>query len=186
MATRNASGHQRLDDRCLPCTRQVGRRAMGWNISPCHRRLADRGRPASSGNRRWSELEHTRRCRRSARDFKLMRSSARQRPGPARQFPRRYSASEIRNRLRFFASAIQCGAFPRPLQVAPVFGSRYFGAIGARALGAAARRRPKSWSGVMPYSAICSRIVVMTLSSSASRASSACRASASAWAFSSR
>jgi len=35
-------------------------------------------------------------------------------------------APSIKNLLRSFASAIQAGARPRPLQVAPLFGSRYF------------------------------------------------------------
>ncbi|KVP75272.1 hypothetical protein WJ96_05810 [Burkholderia ubonensis] len=33
----------------------------------------------------------------------------------------------MRNLLLSFAEAIQAGAKPRPVQVAPVFGSRYFG-----------------------------------------------------------
>src|SRR5471032_411755 len=40
------------------------------------------------------------------------------------------SAPSTRNRVRSFAAASHAGAGPRPLQVAPVFGSRYFAGCG--------------------------------------------------------
>lgn len=63
------------------------------------------------------------------------------------------SQSAIRNRVRFLPS--HAGARPRPLQVSPVFGLRYFGGnvrFGF-ALGAPSGRKPSS-SGVMSNSSI--------------------------------
>lgn len=82
--------------------------------------------------------------------------------------------------LAAFPFCSPVGGFPRPLQVTPVFGSRYFGATGARVPDAGACRCAKSCSGVVPYSAIYSRRVAMMPSSSANRASSACLAKSSA------
>ena len=96
--------------------------------------------------------------------------------------------ASIANASRFFAPAIQIGGFPRPVQVLPLFGSRYFAmpkaeltglvlpTLACTAVGVAPPINPRS-EAVSPYASIASRIRAMTPGASLlrSRSASACR-----------
>jgi len=75
--------------------------------------------------------------------------------------------------------AIQRGGLPRPLQVAPDAGSRYFAATGADCFRGPRLLRGSRSSGLTSYRAICSRIHSIASPRSAFLNSSICFSSAS-------
>lgn len=69
-----------------------------------------------------------------------------------------------------FTSAIHFGGLPRPVQVSPVDGLRYFGATLVPALEETALRFPKTSSDVSPNSATSARALAVASDSSRLRA----------------